>query len=755
MPEVTDAPDATDVIEASGSVASDDGGQPPPAQPPRPPERDNPSCPIYLIGDLCRELEEYLEPTQVAEVWGAYHFAEQAHTGQFRRSGEPYIYHPVAAAGILAGMRLDHHSIMAALLHDVVEDTPITKQDLEQRYGRAIAELVDGVSKLNHIHFDSREEAQAASVRKMVLAMAQDIRVILVKLADRLHNMRTLGAMPASKRRRIARETLDLYAPIANRLGLNAVRLELENLGFRNLHPWRYRVLERRVRIARGERRELFSHLDTGIRRRLLQEGLEGRVLGRTKHLFSIHRKMRVKRLPFSEVQDLHAFRIIVDRVDTCYRVLGAIHNLYKPVPGKFKDYIAIPKSNGYQSLHTTLIGPHGAHVEVQIRTEDMDRVAEAGIAAHWLYKADGGGDGDNSAHSRARVWLQGLLEMQRSSGDSVEFIENVKVDLFPDEVYVFSPKGRVFELPRGATAVDFAYAVHTDVGNTCIAAKVDKRLMPLRRRLLNGQQVEIITATGSHPKPGWLNFVVTAKARTNIRHHLKQMREDEAMVLGRRLLEKALAPHRLSIGGLPNEVLSMVLAELKLPDLGALLEDIGVGNRLPVLVAGHLARAVSSGGQPGDVGDSPAHAPLIIRGTEGMVVSFAKCCRPIPGDDIVGFLSAGKGIVVHTGSCPNVAQVKQRPDKWIEVEWSGDIDRPFLSDVRVDVTNQRGALATIAAAIAGEGSNIQNVVIDERDGMTSSIHFTLEVRDRDHLATIIRRVRGNRAVNRLVREQH
>ena len=712
------------------------------------------ACPVFLVGHLCHIVGGYLDPGQLSEIREAYRIAYEAHSEQRRVSGEPYIYHPLAAAGVLAEMRLDHSTIMAALLHDVVEDTEITKEDLARRFGAVVADLVDGVSKLAQIDAKSREEAQAANLRKMVLAMARDVRVILVKLADRLHNMRTLGAMPPHKRRRIARETLDIYAPIAHRLGINALRLELEDLGFRNLYPWRFKVLEARVAKARGERKELMATIDTGIRRRLSQEGLEGRVSGRSKHLYSIYRKMLSKQVAFEQVQDLQAFRIVVDTVDTCYRVLGAMHNLYKPVPGKFKDYIAIPKSNGYQSLHTTLIGPFGAHVEVQVRTEEMDRVAKAGIAAHWLYKADGEMD-DND--SRAREWLQGLLEMQRGSGDSVEFIENVKVDLFPDEVYVFSPQGDIFELPRGSTPVDFAYAVHTDVGNSCVAAKVDKRLVTLGSRLYNGQQVDIITTKGAHPKPHWLNFVVTAKARSNIRHHLKQIHQDEAVTLGRRLLAKALSGYELVLGDLSHELITMLLAEIKLPGMDALLEDIGVGNRPPSLVARRLAQLVDAGVGSGDDKhvEAPEHLPLLIRGTEGMVVSFAKCCRPIPGDQIVGYLSPGRGVVVHIADCHNVAGLEDRPDKWIDVEWARDTERSFATNLCVDVDNQRGVLATIASSIAAEDSNIQNVTIEERDGMTSSIHFVIEVRNRVHLACIMRRLRKNSAVTHIYRERH
>jgi guanosine-3',5'-bis(diphosphate) 3'-pyrophosphohydrolase len=703
-------------------------------------DRRSPSS-DFLISDLCALLEGYMSPEEVARVYAAYLFAAEAHEGQYRLSGEPYVYHPLAVARILAEMHMDHQTVAAALLHDVIEDTEAEKEQLTERFGAEVAELVDGVSKLTQIHFGSRAEAQAANFRKMVLAMARDIRVILIKLADRLHNMRTLGVMQPAKRRRIARETLEIYAPIAHRLGINAMRLELEDLGFAAMHPMRYRVLGTAVRRARGDRTEIVDKIETAIKRRLRQEDLEGRVLGREKHLASIYDKMKSKHLGFNEVLDIYAFRIVVDRVDTCYRVLGAIHNLYKPVPGKFKDYIAIPKSNGYQSLHTTLLGPYGVHVEVQVRTEDMDKVAEAGIAAHWLYKA-GEGDEDRAhsrAHTRAREWLKNLLEMQKSAGNSLEFIENVKVDLFPDEVYVFSPKGRIFELPRGATPVDFAYAVHTDVGNTCVAAKIDRRLVPLRTRLSNGQQVDIITAPGARPNPAWLNFVATAKARSNIRHYLKNLHREEAIALGRRLLDKALASHDLSVAELEPALVSRVLAELELEALDDLLEDVGVGNRMAVLMARRFALKV-----PMTEPERPVdhHGSLSIKGTEGMVVNFAKCCRPIPGDPIIGYLSAGRGIVIHRATCKNVGEFRDRPEKWIDVQWSDAVAREFAVDIRIEVANQRGVLATVAAAIAGQDSNIENVSIDERDGMTSTLNFTLAVRDRAHLARIMRRLR-------------
>ncbi len=701
--------------------------------------------PRYLISDLCEDLEAYLPPEQVRDVYRAYLFGAEAHEGQHRMSGEPYIYHPIAVARILAGMRMDVSSIIAAILHDVIEDTPIAKEQIEQAFGEEVAGLVDGVSKLTQIHFESRAEAQAENFRKMMLAMVKDIRVIIIKLADRLHNMRTLGVMRPEKRRRIARETLEIYAPIANRLGMNGVRLELQDLGFSALYPMRSRVLKEAIRKARGNRREILSKIETAIMRRLVQEGIPGEVRSREKHPYSLYMKMRAKGLSFAEVSDVYAFRIIVDKADTCYRTLGIVHNLYKPVPGKFKDYIAIPKSNGYQSLHTVLFGPYGVPIEVQIRTVDMDRVAEAGIAAHWLYKTGEGGA--NSAQARAREWLRGLLEMQKSAGDSLEFLENVKIDLFPDEVYVFTPKGEIMVLPRGSTAVDFAYAVHTEVGNTCIAAKIDRRLAPLRTPLLNGNTVEIITAPGAHPNPAWLNFVVTGKARSAIRHHLKNLRREEAVNLGRRLLEKALASLSLGLEQIPQERLQALEEECGMESFEQLLEDIGLGNRMALLVARRLAGGLEEQG-----GESSHPAPLAIKGTEGMVVNFAKCCHPIPGDPIIGFVSAGRGIVVHQESCNNLAEFRNQPEKWIDVEWADQPEGEFRADLRIDVANQRGVLATVAAAIADAGSNIENVDVEERDGTLTTMMFTVLVHDRVHLARVMRRIRHIPQVVRLAR---
>jgi RelA/SpoT family (p)ppGpp synthetase len=705
--------------------------------------------PVFLISDLCAQLEAYLERQQVAEVYRAYLFGAEAHEGQRRLSGEPYIYHPLAVAAILGEMRLDYQTIMAAILHDVIEDTPTLKEQLAEQFSSEVAELVDGVSKLTHIEFESKAEAQAENFRKMMLAMVRDIRVILIKLADRLHNMRTLGAMRPDKRRRIARETLETYVPIATRLGLNKIRLELQELGFAAYYPMRFRVLSEAVKKARGNRKEVVQKIQHALQERLRQEDLPGQVFGREKHLYSIYKKMHSKHLPFAEVMDVYAFRIIVDSVDSCYRVLGAMHNLYKPVPGKFKDYIAIPKANGYQSLHTTLQSPFGFPIEVQIRTEDMDKVAEAGIAAHWVYKS---GEQSNSiAQARAREWLRTLLEMQMSAGDSMEFLENVKVDLFPDEVYVFTPKGEIMELPRGATAIDFAYAVHTGVGNTSVAVKVDSRVVPLHTPLLNGQTVQIITAPNARPNPAWLNFVVSGKARAAIRMFMKNLQRDEAIALGRRLLDQALDIQHARFSDIPPERIDDVLRDYHLPNVDELLCEIGLGNRMAPLVAAILARPEITPAETKPAG--AAGTPLFIKGTEGTVVSFAKCCRPIPGDPILGFFSAGRGIVIHTQSCKNITEYRKQPEKWIDVQWEEGVVGEFPVDLRIEVVNQRGVLATVAAAISGTEANIDNISLAERDGIHSTIDMTVTVRNRQHLARIMRRIRAIESVVRLNRK--
>ncbi len=704
--------------------------------------------PASDVAKLLRLLQNYLEPEQIEEVYRAYEFAAAAHTGQQRLSGEPYIHHPLAVAKILAGMRLDYQSIVAAILHDVIEDTPTAKQQLVDEFGEEVAELVDGVSKLTQVQFESKAEAQAENFRKMMLAMVRDIRVILIKLADRLHNMRTLGALRPDKRRRIARETLEIYAPIANRLGMNSMRVELQDHGFAAMYPNRYRVLSREMRRARGNRKEIVQKIESTIAERIRQEGVEGEVMGREKHLYSIYQKMQQKRLPFREVFDVYAFRIVVDTVDACYRMLGIVHSLYKPVPGRFKDYIAIPKANGYQSLHTVLFSPYGVPIEIQIRTKDMHKVAEAGVASHWLYKT--GSDGSPAQH-HAREWLRELLELQQNAGNSIEFLEHVKVDLFPDEVYVFSPKGEILVLPRGATAVDYAYAVHTDVGNGCVAAKIDYRLMPLNTRLLNGQTVEIITAPGALPNPAWLDYVVTGKARSTIRAYLKGLHHDEAVALGKRLLDKSLVHYSLSCSKLPQARLTQLLEELNLSSLDELLAEIGLGKRLAPIVARSLAEKLAEGEE---LAPPFSSIPLAIKGTEGMVVTYAKCCHPIPGDTILGFISAGRGIVIHTENCNNLNEFRNDPDKWIDVRWEEDIEGDFPVELRMDVANQRGVLATIAAAISALDANIENVDMEERDGRHSTLLFTITVHDRRHLAAIMRRIRRIENVVRIIRKQ-
>ncbi len=698
-------------------------------------------------------LEDYLEPDQIAEVYRAYLFGAEAHDGQSRKTGEPYIYHPVAVTRILAEMRMDPNSLIAALLHDVIEDTPTAKEQLTKKFGEEVAELVDGVSKLDTIEFESRLELQAENFRKMMMAMTRDIRVILVKLADRLHNMRTLKIMRPDKRRRIARETLDIYAPIANRLGMNKMRLELEELGFDAVYPMRYRVLQARMRSARGNRKEIVTKIERSVKERLKLEGLEGKVVGREKHLYGIYNKMRTKVLPFNEVMDVYAFRIVVESVDMCYRVLGAIHNLYKPVPGKFKDYIAIPKVNGYQSLHTVLFSPYGVPIEVQIRSEDMDKVAEAGIAAHWLYKS--GSETGNNAQIRARQWLLDVLEIQQHAGNSMEFLENVKIDLFPDEVYVFSPMGDIMELPRGATAVDFAYSVHTDVGDQCVAVKINRRLMPLRTELYNGQTVEIITSPTARPNPVWLNFVHTAKARTNIRHFLKNLQQDEATQLGERLINRCLEEFGTSIKDLPKKNTLHVMKAFKYKKIDFLLADVGLGNRMPMIMARLLAQGPDEELKTGKNKKTPDQKPLAIKGTEGTVVSYAKCCCPIPGDDILGLVTAGRGVVIHTENCNNVAEHKNKPDKWIDVSWEDSVEGEFSVIVRAIVINQRGVLATVAAIISDMGANIDNVLMDERDGRHSTLTLTVTVKDRKHLASIMRRLRHAEMVVRISRSHN
>ena len=683
------------------------------------------------LNKLVSRIETYLSKEQVAKVVEAYEFGARAHEGQKRHSGEPYITHPVAVATILADLHLDMPTLIAALLHDVIEDTGTGKGEISKLFGEEVANIVDGVSKLDQLRFRNREEAQAESFRKMVLAMAEDIRVILVKLADRTHNMQTLGVLPPAKRRRIARETLEIYAPIANRLGINSIRLELEELGFKHMHPRRHRVLERALRRAKGNQRQFLRRISARFESTLSGSNIEARVESREIHLYSIYRKMQTKGRSLAEIVDVFGFRVIVADTDDCYRALGLVHHLYKPMPGRFKDYIAIPRVNGYQSLHTTLFGPKSMPIEVQIRTEDMNRVAESGIAAHWQYKL--GGASDAAPHTRAREWLKNLMEIQEND-DSEEFLESIKVDLFPDKVYVFTPNGDIKRLPKGSTCVDFAYAVHTGVGNRCVAAKVDRRLVPLRTQLRNGQTVEVITARGATPNPSWVNFVVTAKARTAIRQFLKTMRRTEAEDLGRRLLDHALGEFQTSVRKLGKKRFNELIGELGVDSTKTLFAQIGLGERLAPLIAKRAA--VPEGGH---TSSAEADTPLDIIGTEGLVVSYARCCFPLPGDPIIGYLSAGRGIVVHRDDCGNLAQYRKQPEKWISVDWSESIDRAFTVEIRVEVINRVGVLAAVTSQISDLQTNIESVSIDERDGDSSTITFQIHVKSRHHLGKVLR----------------
>ena len=697
------------------------------------------------IDALADRLSAYLGHDKVNLVRRAYFYAEQAHDGQRRRSGEAYVTHPLAVASILADMHMDHQSLMAAMLHDVIEDTGIAKEALNAQFGETVAELVDGVSKLTQMNFETKAEAQAENFQKMAMAMARDIRVILVKLADRLHNMRTLDAMPHEKSRRIAKETLEIYAPIANRLGMHNMRVEFEDLGFKAMHPMRSERIRAAVRRARGNRKEIVAKIEESIQMCLQREGMEGEVIGREKHLYSIYQKMRGKRKAFNEIMDVYAFRIIVDKVDTCYRVLGAVHNLYKPLPGRFKDYIAIPKANGYQSLHTTLFGMHGVPIEIQIRTREMEEMANNGIAAHWLYKSNED-EVPKGNHARARQWVKGVLELQQRAGNSLEFIESVKIDLFPDEVYVFTPKGRIMELPKGSTAVDFAYAVHTDVGNTCIACRINRRLAPLSQALESGSTVEIVTAPGARPNPAWLNFVVTGKARTHIRHALKQQRRSESISLGERLLNKVLASFDTHLEKIAPERVQAVLGEYRQEVIEDLLEDIGLGNRMAYVVARRLLA------ESGDETLPSSEGPLAIRGTEGLVMSYAKCCTPIPGDPIVGYLSAGKGMVVHMESCRNIVDIRHNPEKCIQLNWAKDVTGEFNVELRVELEHQRGLIALLAGSVNAADGNIEKISMDERDGRISVVQLVVSVHDRVHLARVIKKLRALKGVMRITR---
>lgn len=703
---------------------------------------------MNTIDDLSDRLKGYLPADEIQQVRRAYYFSEQAHDGQKRSSGEPYVTHPLAVATILANLHMDYQALIAALLHDVIEDTLVSKEAVTRQFGEVVAELVDGVSKLTQITFESKAEAQAENFRKMVLAMAVDIRVIIVKLADRLHNMRTLGVLRPDKKRRIARETLDIYAPIANRLGINTLRLELEDLSFQAIYPMRYERLKRAVLQVRGHRREVVRKIQTRLQERLEQDGLKGRVVGREKNLLSLYNKMKYQKKSFNEIMDVYAFRILTESVDDCYRALGTVHNTYKPVPGRFKDYIAIPKANGYQSLHTTLFGLTGMPVEVQIRTREMEAMANNGVAAHWLYKA---GQTDHpiaeGSHARARQWVKGLLEMQQE-GDSLEFIEHVKVDLFPDEVYVFTPRGEIMELPKGSTSVDFAYAVHTDIGHACVACRIDRKLAPLSAKLHSGQTVEIITVPSARPNLAWLSFVATARARSAIRHYIKQQQRSESESLGRRLLDKALSPFNIQLEEVSEERLNLLLQEMDVNSTQELLEAIGLGKRMAYAVVRHLLDdADTQTAKP-----SQQEGAMVIHGTEGMVVSFARCCHPIPGDTILGHISFGSGIVVHRETCRNLSGIRDNPEKCVTLSWAETTEGEFGVNLRLEIEYRRGIIARIAVLAAEMDIGMDRISVDERDARVATLTLGILVKNRIHLARLMKKLRLIPEVSRVVR---
>lgn len=704
---------------------------------------DEAALPDYTLA--LKERIAYLGSDQIDRVISAYRIGARAHAGQARKSGEPYITHPVAVAHILAELGLDAETIIAAILHDTLEDTELSRSDLAAEFGESVAELVDGVTKLDKMHFSSRQEADAESFRKMLLAMARDLRVILIKLADRLHNMRTLGAKGGASRRRISRETLEIYAPIAQRLGMNKFKAELQDLGFHGLYPDRYRVISERIRAVLGNRREAMGRIEAALALRLTEDQLPNVVVGRIKSAWSIYSKMRSEHKTFAQLMDVYGFRVVVDNATNCYTALGAVHSLYKPVDRRFKDFIAIPKDNGYQSLHTVLLGPFGAPIEVQIRTADMESVAERGVAAHWAYKTDSGPA--NSAQSRARAWLSSLADNQAGTASSSEFIENVKIDLFPDEVYLFTPRGDILSLPRHATALDFAYAVHTDVGHHAVAARVEKKLVPLRTKLESGELVEIITAPSAVPNPAWLESVVSGKARTAIRQYLKHLQHEDAVDFGHRMLDRALDAMGSSLDAVTPAELDRFLAKVKLHRLEELLADIALGNRMPDAVAKQL---LAVRGKRANNSASPLHAAENIRitGAERGVLTFANCCHPLPGDSIIGYLSTGKGIVVHREECPNVVELRRNPERCVAIEWDRDVQGDFKAELRIEVINRPGVLATIASAIAAADSNIENVEYVERDAAAATLLFTMEVGSRRHLAEVIRRIRRTGVVS-------
>ncbi|MFC5479750.1 RelA/SpoT family protein [Massilia suwonensis] len=726
-------------------------------RPGKPQDLPEPPAPgVASVTQLVNQLSEYLTPVELKKVKEAYRFSDEMHLGQVRKSGEPYISHPIAVAEICAEWKLDAQAIMAALLHDVIEDQDVKKEELIERFGPQVANLVDGLSKLEKIEFQSLVEAQAENFRKMLLAMASDVRVILIKLADRLHNMRTLGVMTPAKKRRIAGETMEVYVPIAHRLGLNNIYRELQDLAFSHLYPLRYRTLSKAVKAARGNRREVVKKILEAVKNTLSMGGIHAEVYGREKTLFGIYKKMRNKHLSFSQVLDVYGFRIVVDTVPNCYVALGTLHGLYKPMPGKFKDYIAIRKLNGYQSLHTTLIGPYGTPVEFQIRTQDMHRTAESGVAAHWLYKT--GDQNMSDLQQRTHAWLQSLLDIQQQTGDSAEFLEHVKVDLFPDSVYVFTPKSKIIALPRGATALDFAYSIHTGIGDHTVAVKINNETQPLRTELHNGDIVEIVTDPDSRPSPTWLSYVRTGKARSAIRHHLRTINVNESVELGQELLAQALAARNIE-PELPASTIDKLLAESSAKSMDELYADIGIGKRMPALVARHIFGLMDGGESdalPSNLPLSGDIDPVTIYGSEGVSVQLAPCCLPIPGDQITGQLRRDQGLVVHTCDCLPAKRLRvKEPDRWIAVQWGEELNRRFDCRIRLLINNEKGILARVAAEIGESDGNITYVGMDEDDeNMMTQLRFTIQVKDRVHLAHLIRNLRRVAGVNRVERER-
>ncbi|OCG03165.1 bifunctional GTP diphosphokinase/guanosine-3',5'-bis pyrophosphate 3'-pyrophosphohydrolase [Gilliamella sp. wkB112] len=688
---------------------------------------------MQYFDSLKKVVASYLPVKQVELIQDAYLFAQKAHEGQFRCSGEPYVTHPIAVATILANMRLDYETIIAALLHDTIEDTAITFQDITDTFGKHVAILVEGVSKLDKLKFRNRQEAQAENFRKMVLAMTEDVRVILIKLADRTHNMRTLGALRPDKRRRIAKETLEIYAPLAHRLGIHHIKTELEILGFTAMYPNRAKVIEKVIEAARGTRKELIQRILSEIRERLTEAKIDAEVEGIEKNIYVIYQKMQLREQHFHSIMDIYIFRIVVKDVDTCYRVLGLVHNLYKPRLNRFKDYIAIPKANGYQSLHSSLIGPHGTPVEVQIRTEDMEQMAEMGVAAHWVYN-----ESDELSHTTAQIkaqrWMQSLLELQQSVGNSFEFIENVKSDLFPKEIYVFTPKGRIVQLPEGATAVDLAYAVHSDIGYQCIGAIVDRKPYPISQPLNNGQTVEIITSPEGRPNANWLNFVVSAKARARIRQALKTLKREDAIELGRRLLNMSLAKTG-GIEALSPEKIARIVELSKQSSFNDVLAEIGLGNIMSHFIAKGLEHKELLSNQ------SEPNKTLVITGSEGVLVTFAKCCHPIPNDPIVGHVSTEKGLTVHHESCRNISGYQNNPEKYISLKWASNINQRFVAEIWVDILSNQGSLAHLLSIINEENTHLQWLNTEEKDRQIYTIILQIEVKNTQQLNELMRKM--------------